>query len=66
MSALSKDKGHPVAAGMALHNAGLSADHPAHLCNTITFGGAQANDVQSVCWATTSDQNQKTPDERDP
>jgi hypothetical protein len=35
-------------------------------CNNITLSGAQANDVQSECPASTSDGNQKTPDERDP
>jgi hypothetical protein len=61
-----KNKGRKPGKAASLEFVGLSAGHPTHLCNTITFGGAQANDVQSVCWATTSDQNQKTPDERDP
>lgn len=67
MSALSKDKGHvPTHQRVTLNNAGLFDHHPAHPCYTITRDEAQANERQSVCWATTSDQNQKTPDERDP
>jgi hypothetical protein len=67
MSAATKDKGHvPTHQRAALCNAGLSADHPAHRRYSITFDGAQANDVQSECPTSTSDGNQKTPDERDP
>jgi hypothetical protein len=49
-----------------LHIVGLSADHPTHPCNTITDGGAQANDVQSECRSSTSVPETKTPDARDP
>lgn len=46
--------------------AGLFDHHPAHVCNNITSRGAQANERQSECRASTSVPETKTPDERDP
>lgn len=61
------NKGHAPTHQRAAHEYVGVSEGPRHTTGSIIpHSGAQANDVQSECPASTSDGNQKTPDERDP